>query len=139
MAKAAGAGISSGINIALTVAAKFCGEATARQIQLFGEYDPQPPLDGNSQDKTNPETVENLRTYGNLAVFQPARSEGKEENAGFDAIVPLIDCGTSGYFWTAQNFLSVVFYSCKGFDTDDAILHSRQIFGVEGEIAARSF
>ena len=68
-------------------------------------------LDGNSQDKTNPETVENLRTYGNLAVFQPARSEGKEENAGFDAFVPLIDSGIPGYIWTAQNFPSVVIYT----------------------------
>ena len=56
------AGVSSGIDFALTVAAELHGEATARQIQLFVEYDPQPPFDSGSQEKAHPETVESLRT-----------------------------------------------------------------------------
>jgi cyclohexyl-isocyanide hydratase len=73
------AGVSSGIDFALTVAAQCCGEATARQIQLFVEYDPQPPFDGGSQDKANPETVESLRT---LAADMLARRAADTERLG---------------------------------------------------------
>ncbi len=56
------AGVSSGIDFALVVASKLHGEAVARQIQLFVEYDPEPPFDSGSQEKALPETVEGLRT-----------------------------------------------------------------------------
>ena len=49
-----------------------------------------------------------LRTYGEPVVYAPGSGKGKEENAGFDAFVPLIDSGISGYFWTTRQFLSVV-------------------------------
>lgn len=55
------AGVSAGIDFALVVAAKLHGEAIARQIQLFVEYDPQPPFESGSQEKALPETVESLR------------------------------------------------------------------------------
>ncbi len=39
-----------------------------------------------------------LRTYGDPIVFSPSSGMGKDENAGYDAFVPLIDSGISGYF-----------------------------------------
>ena len=80
-----------------------------------------------------------LRTYGNPVVFQPAGGMGKDENAGFDAFVPLIDSGISAYFWTGPRFFSVVIYTCKGFDAEKAITWSRELLSVEGEIVAHSF
>ena len=41
--------------------------------------------------------------------------------AGFDAFVPLIDSGISGYFWSARKFLSILIYTCKGFDQEAAL------------------
>jgi cyclohexyl-isocyanide hydratase len=43
-----GAGVSSGIDFALTVAAELHGDSVAREIQLFIEYDPAPPFDAGS-------------------------------------------------------------------------------------------
>lgn len=80
-----------------------------------------------------------LRTYGDPVVFQPSSDMGKEENAGFDAFVPLIDSGISGYFWTGPGFFSILIYTCKGFDPEKAIEHSRDVLGVEGEVVAHSF
>lgn len=80
-----------------------------------------------------------LRTYGDPVVFQPTSGMGKEENAGFDAFVPLIDSGISGYFWTGPGFFSILICTCKGFDADEAIAHSRELLGFQGEIVAHSF
>jgi len=80
-----------------------------------------------------------LRTYGEPVVFAPASGEGRAENAGFDAFVPLIDSGISGYFWTGPRFLSVVLYTCKGFDPDRAVAFTREHFAIEGEIATLAF
>lgn len=43
-----GAGVSSGIDLALTLAAELCGPEVARGIQLGIEYDPQPPFDAGA-------------------------------------------------------------------------------------------
>src|SRR4051794_11974749 len=45
------AGVSSGIDMALTLAARLTDERTAMGIQLQIEYDPQPPFDAGSPDK----------------------------------------------------------------------------------------
>jgi hypothetical protein len=80
-----------------------------------------------------------LRTYGEPVIFAPALGEGRAENAGFDAFVPLIDSGIAGYFWTGPRFLSVVLYTCKGFDPDRAVAFTRDYFAIEGEIATHAF
>ncbi len=43
-----GAGVSSGIDLALTLAAELCGPEVARGTQLGIEYDPQPPFDAGA-------------------------------------------------------------------------------------------
>ena len=52
------AGVSSGIDMALTLAARIAGEDVARAIQLAIEYDPEPPFDSGSTDKASDEIVE---------------------------------------------------------------------------------
>jgi putative intracellular protease/amidase len=46
-----GAGVSAGIDLALTLAAEIVGEDMAKAIQLGIEYDPQPPFDAGSPAK----------------------------------------------------------------------------------------
>lgn len=47
-------GVSSGIDLAFTVAAEIAGETAARTIQLGIEYDPAPPFNSGSPDKASP-------------------------------------------------------------------------------------
>jgi len=56
------AGVSSGIDMGLTLAARIAGDEYAKAIQLGIEYDPQPPFDSGSVDKADPGTVEALIT-----------------------------------------------------------------------------
>ncbi|HYM55543.1 MAG TPA: DJ-1/PfpI family protein [Solirubrobacteraceae bacterium] len=55
------AGVSAGIDMALTLAAAIAGEQVAQAIQLGIEYDPQPPFDAGSPAKAPAEIVELLR------------------------------------------------------------------------------
>jgi putative intracellular protease/amidase len=58
------AGVSSGIDMALHLAALEAGEMVAQAIQLGIEYDPQPPFDAGSPEKAPAEVVEFMRTVG---------------------------------------------------------------------------
>jgi putative intracellular protease/amidase len=64
------AGVSSGIDMALWLAAQIAGDDVARAIQLGIEYDPQPPFDAGSPTKAGPELVELLA--GMVIDRQPA-------------------------------------------------------------------
>lgn len=52
------AGVSSGIDMALTLVGQEAGPEAARAIQLAIEYDPQPPYDSGSPTKASPATIE---------------------------------------------------------------------------------
>ncbi len=52
-----GAGVSAGIDMALTLAARLAGDAAAQRIQLGIEYDPQPPFTAGSPTTAPPEIV----------------------------------------------------------------------------------
>jgi hypothetical protein len=69
-----------------------------------------------------------LRSYGNPAIFAPA--EGREENQGFDAFLPLIDSGISLYVWSGPRFVAAVLFTCKAFDEQKAITYTREYFGL---------
>jgi putative intracellular protease/amidase len=56
------AGVSSGIDMALTLAARLAGPEIAQAIQLGIEYDPEPPFTGGSVATAAPEIVELVRT-----------------------------------------------------------------------------
>ncbi|NUP06248.1 MAG: SnoaL-like domain-containing protein [Polyangiaceae bacterium] len=55
------AGVSSGIDMALALAARISGEDVAKAIQLAIEYDPEPPFDCGSPEKAGTEIVELCR------------------------------------------------------------------------------
>lgn len=55
------AGVSAGIDMALTLAATIAGDQVAQAIQLGIEYDPQPPFDAGSPEKAPSEIVEFMR------------------------------------------------------------------------------
>ncbi len=55
------AGVSAGIDMALTLAAIEVGDDFAKTMQLAIEYDPQPPFDCGSPRKAPPHIVELLR------------------------------------------------------------------------------
>ena len=57
------AGVSSGIDMALTLAARIAGPVVAQAIQLAIEYDPQPPFDAGSEEKAPDEVVQLVRAY----------------------------------------------------------------------------
>jgi len=71
------AGVSAGIDMALTLAARIAGEEVAKAIQLGIEYDPQPPFDSGSARKASPATMQ-------LIVEQLAR-QMEAANAGTSA------------------------------------------------------
>lgn len=64
------AGVSSGIDMALTVAGYVAGDAYAKSIQLLTEYDPQPPYDAGSVAKAGPDIVN-----GVAHLFRPRAAE----------------------------------------------------------------
>ena len=55
-----GAGVASGIDFALKLAAILEGERVAREIQLQIEYDPDPPFDSGSPKTASPAMLEAL-------------------------------------------------------------------------------
>src|SRR3546814_1258622 len=53
-----GAGVTSGIDFALTLAARLFREERVRIVQLSMEYDPKPPFDGGSPARSEEHTSE---------------------------------------------------------------------------------
>lgn len=71
-----GAGITAGLDFALTLAARIKGEDWVRKMMLTLEYDPQPPFSGGTParaDKSHVEAVLARRQPGILAAEQAAR------------------------------------------------------------------
>jgi cyclohexyl-isocyanide hydratase len=66
-----GAGVTSGIDFALTLAACLFGEKPAKRAQLAMEYDPKPPFVGGTPASAGPQLVESLRAAN--AAFQKER------------------------------------------------------------------
>ncbi len=57
------AGVSSGIDMALTLVAHIHGPLIAQAVQLAIEYDPQPPFDSGAPSKAPAEVVELLNAF----------------------------------------------------------------------------
>lgn len=68
-----GAGVTSGIDFALSLAAILDGEKLAREIQLQIEYDPAPPFNSGSPKTATPETLQAVRAR--LAPLNEQRRE----------------------------------------------------------------
>ncbi|MFC9126347.1 DJ-1/PfpI family protein [Streptomyces sp. NPDC057099] len=57
------AGVSSGIDMGLTLLGRIAGDDHAQMVQLATEYDPQPPYDAGSPEKAPAHVVELLRSH----------------------------------------------------------------------------
>jgi cyclohexyl-isocyanide hydratase len=56
-----GGGVTAGIDFGLALAAELADEDTAKEIQLFVEYDPMPPFDSGTPEKAGPELEAKVR------------------------------------------------------------------------------
>ena len=56
------AGVSAGIDMALTLVGRIAGDEHAQAVQLLTEYDPRPPYDAGSPAKAPAHLVEEFRT-----------------------------------------------------------------------------
>lgn len=68
-----GAGVTSGIDFALTLGAELFGSDRARQVQLAMEYDPAPPFADGSPASADPSIEEQVRK--SAASFQSRRKD----------------------------------------------------------------
>jgi putative intracellular protease/amidase len=66
------AGVSAGIDMALTLAARIAGDQVAQAIQLGIEYDPQPPFDAGSPAKAPADVVALLRARSRFEAGEAA-------------------------------------------------------------------
>lgn len=66
------AGVSAGIDMALTLAARIAGDEVAQAIQLGIEYDPQPPFSAGSPRTAPPHVVESVRQRLRARLEAPA-------------------------------------------------------------------
>jgi putative intracellular protease/amidase len=57
-----GAGVTAGLDFGLAMVAELRGDAYARDVQLFAEYDPRPPFDSGSPHTASPDTLASLRS-----------------------------------------------------------------------------
>jgi putative intracellular protease/amidase len=68
------AGVSSGIDMGLLLAARIAGPEVAQATQLGIEYDPQPPFDAGSPEKAPQEIVELVRAVERAEETEAAAS-----------------------------------------------------------------
>jgi len=104
-------------------------------------------LEGFYEINADPYVIENyfkgiteylsLRMYGKPIIFSPW-DDGKEENQGYDAFVPLIDSGISVYVWSKTKFLSLIIYTCKDFDEQKAVEFTKNYWKIS-EVEVLSF
>jgi putative intracellular protease/amidase len=66
------AGVSSGIDMALTLVARMTHEEVAKAVQLGIEYDPEPPFDSGSTKTASQETIDLVRAT--IAARDEARA-----------------------------------------------------------------
>jgi len=70
------AGVSAGIDMALTLAARIAGDEVAQTIQLGIEYDPQPPFDAGSPAKAPAALVDLVQELIGEGPALPATTGG---------------------------------------------------------------
>ncbi len=70
-----------------------------------------------------------LKTYGEPIVHSTS-GQGKEQNQGYDAFIPLIDSGIYIGVWMKQKFLSLIIYTCKDFDEQKALEETKSFYNL---------
>jgi transcriptional regulator GlxA family with amidase domain len=74
------AGVSAGIDMALTLSGKIAGDTHAQVIQLALEYDPQPPYNAGSPTKAPTEITTHLKSHSRHTLQQPTTQEPRTKN-----------------------------------------------------------
>lgn len=77
-----GAGVTSGLDFALTVVAQLASEARAREIALQLEYDPNPPFASGHPRIATPETLASVekKTQANYELRKKLMEESFAQN-----------------------------------------------------------
>lgn len=68
-----GAGVSAGLDFAITLVEKLRGRAYAQVLMLAAEYSPEPPIKGGTVDSTDAAIIEPMR-----GMYTPIRLQVKE-------------------------------------------------------------
>lgn len=76
-----GAGASSGLDFAITLVGKLRGRAYAQMLMLAAEYDPQPPIKGGTEERTDAAIVEPMRGMFAPIVLQVKEIAGSKASA----------------------------------------------------------
>ena len=66
------AGVSAGLDLGLWLAGEIAGRERAETIQLYIEYDPQPPFDAGSPSKASKAVVDNAKALGRKIALNPS-------------------------------------------------------------------
>jgi len=72
------AGVTAGMDMSLAILAELTGEDYAQAVMLDMEYDPKPPIEGGSVEKTKPEVLRFMQTmYSSMAdpVFEEMEND----------------------------------------------------------------
>jgi transcriptional regulator GlxA family with amidase domain len=69
---ATAAGVSAGIDLGLWLAGELAGRERAETIQLYIEYDPQPPFDTGHPSKASKTVVANAKALGRRIALNPS-------------------------------------------------------------------
>lgn len=112
----------------------FAPEIMRQRLLIEGFYNTKDVTKDTIKDYFTHITGElQLRAYGEPIIFSPG-GEGKEENQGYDAFIPLIDSGICLYVWTGKKFASTVIYTCKSFDEKKAVQAFNGFFDIQNYI-----
>jgi len=65
-------GVSAGIDLGLWLAGQLAGRERAETIQLYIEYDPQPPFDADHPSKASKTVTDNARTLLRREALNPS-------------------------------------------------------------------
>ena len=55
------------------------------------------------------------------AIVNSSLGQGRAENQGIEAFIPLIESGVALYTWQSSRFISLIIYTCKAFEEDQAL------------------
>ncbi|MFJ4682132.1 DJ-1/PfpI family protein [Streptomyces sp. NPDC088789] len=78
------AGVSSGIDMGLTLLGRIAGDDVARTVQLGTEYDPQPPYDAGSPEKAPAHLVAAMRDSSRFNLEQAGPPQARSSRSGGD-------------------------------------------------------
>ncbi len=62
------------------------------------------------------------------AIVNSSIGQGKPENQGIEAFIPLIESGVALYTWELSGFISLIIYTCKAFDENKALKIVKEFF-----------